>query len=1529
MKLTRNLTSMDNVLHDIRANMESPDEQLIRECDFHHTSGKKTTSQSSRVSMTGSHTEVHQTCPASSCVCTTKTSRASPSTWATIAGICNRQAGQQKKGGKAYMSSHLLTDDNCVKGCIGSQCTRMLIDTGADHCCMSYDFYTQIQGEGVSLNEKPSHVFVSFAGGNTANVYCDIETDLCVDDVKYTVAFHVIPGLQHNAVIGRDFLKKYGMNIVYIPQEEVSVKECTVRADRDIELPPYTEMLCSQKVETSLKEGLYLNYVGFRLVKQPEVWTARCCVKVNNGTIPVRFANVSDHSVVIKKGEALGTARPLGSAECSKLSSISGSDSSASCKGAGTVDRSQKFLPKVDYSHSQLTMEQRERMDALLMDHCDAFVGPDGKVGCTDLVEHEIELTPGAKPVQQMPFRMSPVMRDNLEKEVQKQVDLGILEPIYSGSWASPCFLLTKSSGGFRLICDYRKLNEVTVPEYLAIPRIDDVLDAVGQIQPNYITALDLMMAFHQIPISEKSKELTAFLTPFGKFAYKRLSMGLKNSARSCQMVVDLVLQGLQFKNCICYIDDIVVFSQTFDQHLKDLGEVLSRISAAGLKLKPTKCIVAAPEVPFLGHILNHEGIKPNPQKVEAIHKIKPPKNRTQIRRFLGMTGFYRKFIPDYATRARVLYTLTKKNVEWTWNEDHQKAFDDLKEALTSETLLVYPNFSQEFVVTTDASNVGIGGILSQKDKEGNLRPVAYTAKLLNSAQRNYSTLDRELAAIVHACLHWRVYLEGREFLIQTDHAPLKYILNPRSKLTPRQIRWAADLRQFQFRVMHVKGTSNVVSDALSRPNGEETEMPKDESVAEVFPKLMTVQVEEMITTPPATSLRDPKRKRRERRKSAGQERIQFDLHAVVHIIPNEPERISIDAIGTTTTRPNNGKRNRYMARLKLEEANKYPEIGISREEMIEEQKQDVFCKGIVRFITKGILPDDTKMAKLIVLRESQYAVVKDILYHIQTGVGPKSETVAQIVVPLTLQPVVLHAHHDSPLGGHLGANKMLGAMRTRYFWPNLTKDVVDYAVSCETCAQTKRMTRPIKPALILRDPAPHAWSVVNLDALERLPVTTKGNSHIVVVVDYYSRYTVCMAIPDLTAATVARHFHDKVICRFGAPARIVMDNGKAFASKYFEEFCAAFGISQSFTSVAHPMTSGVVERQNRTILGVLRNYISENQTDWDKHLDALMFSINTTPAYSTQHSPHMLIHGCDPLFPTELQLKADLDTEQTVSDHFAKILQTQEKASKHAAEHMKKVHAQMKARYDKTSYDPGLKEGDICWLYWPRIKDPKTKLKLARVFHGPYAIVRYHTETTVFLRHTRSGKFINRPVNIMRLKKGMSREEVDKRWEPAEEEIDDPEELDEGDLPVESFKTVEPDSRTLVDLNVNAEEESLDVDVDADISENKLPASNVPGTPMEVSKQLSGGSEVDVTRELPKAVKILHENPSDNSFHLIKKVIDVRKPRGQEVQYYVQFQDRDQRWLPISHLNQAAIDKFITSELQERIREVPALRRR
>ena len=427
----------------------------------------------------------------------------------------------------------------------------------------------------------------------------------------------------------------------------------------------------------------------------------------------------------------------------------------------------------------------------------------------------------------------------------------------------------------------------------------------------------------------------------------------------------------------------------------------------------------------------------------------------------------------------------------------------------------------------------------------------------------------------------------------------------------------------------------------------------------ECFPALCSIQVHEIQTCRPAHIVRIPKRKRRQirrqKRKTSRAKRVRFDPVTQVYSLADVPitqtvtEADGPSAINSTchlrAAPPSNQKRRKYGKKVIQQDATYFPEMGISRTEMIEAQTEDDFCSAIVAFIGEGTLPGDNRLAKQIILRESHYAVVNDIVYYIQVGSGPKAEVTALIVIPLSLQHFVLRAHHDVPIAGHLGPNKMISSMKSRYFWTAMTKDILDYCASCEQCARTKRMTRPIKPPLTIREPSPRPYDTINLDALERLPTTGKGNSHIFVCVDYYSRYVICFAVPDLTAVTFARSFHDRVICRFGAPRRIVMDNGKAFASKHFEHLCAAFNITQAFTTVAHPMASGLVERNNRSILGIIRNYVSESQTDWDEHLDAVAFALNTTAAYSTGHSAFMLVHGYEPLWPTESQLKLQMPT--------------------------------------------------------------------------------------------------------------------------------------------------------------------------------------------------------------------------------------------------------------------------------------------
>ena len=393
--------------------------------------------------------------------------------------------------------------------------------------------------------------------------------------------------------------------------------------------------------------------------------------------------------------------------------------------------------------------------------------------------------------------------------------------------------------------------------------------------------------------------------------------------------------------------------------------------------------------------------------------------------------------------------------------------------------------------------------------------------------------------------------------------------------------------------------------------------------------------------------------------------------------------------------------------------------------------------------------------------------------------------------------------------------------------------------------------------------------------------------------------------MPTLTAQVVANKFFDNVICRFGGVQKIVSDNGSCFVGEAFQLMCQKYKITQSFSSVAHPQTSGLVERTNRTLLNIFRNFANEKQNNWDEGLPELLFSINTAEAYSLGVSPFLLCHGYEPLNPVECNVKLDLQGDGTVLDRFSGILQTQKAAHETSREKFKKTQEGMKARYDKSAYDPKIRPGDRVWLFWPRIKDNTTKLKLAKVFHGPYLVVDYHTDATVWLKHAVTGHFLTKPVTVHRLKKGMDRKELENKWPTFDKVYIDPEPLSCGDLPTDSFLPPEPQMGDLDNGYENIDDEDVesihsDSEVDDPTSDHDSP--DLDNTFPENS--LSGTN-------IPLAKKT-----KDGLFHSIKQVEKINK-QGPDIILLVEYQDGEKAWVPESFLNKKAIETYLSGDLE------------
>ena len=736
--------------------------------------------------------------------------------------IAQDQSALQSSKGKGETASYLLSDDNYVQISIGDRLYKALIDTGADKCIIGREVFENIKNSNVKFDVFETFSYCVFAGGEMVPADCEAMVDVYLDTNCYSQTFMVVPHLEAKIILGRDFLRNNKMIVDYTGEVPQIHKASQLILQQSIVMPPNSEAWVKTTVNSSQNIENMEGIINTGTVsKRKRLLLMKALVRVESGTVYTRILNTTSSIRKLECGEKVGYLSDLKSPTKINLSKSQKEGkyefSCSNAKSKISQNMSGHFTPEVDYSESNITEPQKAEMNEVLTRNCNAFVGPDGNLGRTNLYEHEIDLIPGAKPIQRLPYRMAPEARDRLERCVQDQLHKGVIEETDTGPWASPGFLVKKADGGDRLVCDYRGLNKETIDQFLNVPRVEDTIDAVGCVKPKYITLMDLQQAFHQIPIREEDCDKTAFITPSGKYRYKVISMGLKNAARSCQLVLDMVMRGIQFKSCLVYIDDVVIYGKEWDQHLKDVEDVLQRLIKAGLKLKRSKTKVACQETLFLGHMIGEYGIKPNPNKVKAIRDMQAPKDLTSLRRILGMTGFFRRFIPNYGKIAFPLYGLIKDGVEWEWTDSCQKAFEALRDALTSDSTLLYPDFAKKFFVTTDASGTGIGAELSQLDEKGIERPVAFLSKKFQKCQNNYSTLDKELLGICYAVEYWDVYLKGRKFLIRTDHSALKYILGDSAKFTLRQSKWRAFLNQYDFDIEHIKGKSNVVADALSR----------------------------------------------------------------------------------------------------------------------------------------------------------------------------------------------------------------------------------------------------------------------------------------------------------------------------------------------------------------------------------------------------------------------------------------------------------------------------------------------------------------------------------------------------------------------------------------------------------------------------------------------------------------------------------------------------------------------------------------
>ena len=935
----------------------------------------------------------------------------------------------------------------------------------------------------------------------------------------------------------------------------------------------------------------------------------------------------------------------------------------------------------VQIDKENLSSDQLSRAKQVLNKWSDIFSSSPTDLGRTNLVQHEIKLTDDT-PFKDPYRRIPPSMYEEVRLHLKEMLEADAIRPSQS-PYSSNVVLVRKKDGSLRFCIDFRKLNSRTVRDAYTLPRIDDTIDTL--IGSKYFSKLDLRSGYWQVEVKEEDKYKTAFTVGnMGFFECNRMAFGLTNAPATFQRLMERCMGELNLKECLIFLDDILIFSETFEEHLERINAVFTRLQQSGLKLKPSKCEFFKTNVKYLGHVVSQTGIETDPDKLAALTTWPVPTTVKALRSFLGFTGYYRRYIKDYARIVKPLNDLLighptnlspeskkkkKKNkVPWQWGPLQQNAFDALKEKLSTPPVLAYADFKLPFLLHTDASVDGLGAVLYQV-QDGIERVIAYASRGLRNSERNYPAHKLEFL-----CLKWAVtekfhdYLYGNQFTVITDNNPLTYVLSS-AKLDATGHRWLAALSTYTFSLKYRSGRTNGDADGLSRRPQNTTEMFSD--VVQSICQAYTVQRD---ACPLAETLVI----------TSGSQLAQSD------------EDLPIPSLQSTE---------------------------LKNVDWAKEQAADKILKRVIQLLHIGHCPVKNELSRespevLKYIREwKKLDFVGPVLYRNTVINGQQTQ---QLVLPSQFKEIVLKLLHDDV--GHQGRDRTLSLVRSRFFWPGLEYDVEYKVKNCHRCILRKTVPKPSAELVNIVSHQPMELVCIDFLSLER---SKGGHENILVITDHFTRYAQAFPTRNQLAKTTAKVLFENFIVHYGFPARFHSDQGRNFESSLIKELCKLAGVEKSRTTPYHAMGNGMVERFNHTLLNMLGTLEDHKKEDWKSYVAPLVHSYNATRHDSTGYSPYFLMFGRHPRLAVDAYLGLNNPESSSISskEHYAtKLKKRLEFAYQVASKEAEKNAARSKLHYDMKVRESTLDVGDRVLI---RQVGLKGKHKLADKWQRhPYIVV-------------------------------------------------------------------------------------------------------------------------------------------------------------------------------------------------------------
>jgi transposase InsO family protein len=1004
--------------------------------------------------------------------------------------------------------------------------------------------------------------------------------------------------------------------------------------------------------------------------------------------------------------------------------------------------------PIVDSLPLELSDEQRKVTCELLLRNADVFSKHEYDIGCTNLITHRIITDPSLPPICQSLRSHARVHLDMIDREVERMVKADILEPAAS-PYSSNVVVVTKADGSSsRITLDFRLLNQRTYMDKFPLPKINDCLDSLSD--QSFFCTLDMSNSFYQIPLDERDRDKTAFLTRKGQWRFKRMPQGGAGSPAQFCRLMSLVLKGINGISCMSFIDDCIIFGKTFEQTCENLEVVLNRFRIANLKLKASKCHLFNRRIEFLGFTVSQAGVEVSLSKTACVREMTFPSTITALRSAIGLFSYYRSFCKDFSRIAEPLIECMRKDVPLIRTPERVHAFETLKRMICEAPCLALPrdvDSESEFVVDCDASLFGCSAILQQW-QDGQLKVIEYASRTFNSAERSYCVTRREMAALIFGLKQFKRYLLGYHFTVRVDHQALTYYKRTVEPIG-QQARYLDFIAQFNFDTVFRPGSSHINADVLSRLRP--CERDSGEPCRQCNRRINGKHGPEEGGCLRQIRTREQRRREKAELDASQQANAPPVSPAVPLVRSGRPDHVIMTS-PRGTYRPN--ERVTKPVGLFAKTAPHAASLGVSTwtpEYLASEQLNDPDIGPAFHWLSDG-LPDWNEMkckgsALRSLWRQWESIIIQNgVLYRIFYNIDGTTKLL-QLILPRSLKLIFLEMVHCDA-AAHLKFAKCLEHVRTRAWWASFRTDLRNFINACGKCSSYHRGPAPKRGKLqknLVGDVATR-WAI---DLSGPYPMSN-GYQYLFTAMDVFSKYLIAVPIRNKLASTVAKVIVDRIIQPWYIPVEILSDNGGEFVNQLSDDIYDILGMSHLRITAYNSKANGIIERSHASIHSMLAKLVKETQTDWSQYVGYVVSCYNATAHSITNLSPHYVMTGQMPRWNIDFLLGVQTGQFDNVHEY---ALQNAERLA--TAHDLVRQHLQKSAEHTSTWYNKKVREstfyvGDEVRIFCPRRYKGRSP-KLQSTFKDVGTVVKRLNAVT-YIIHCKSWK-TDRIIHVDKLK--------------------------------------------------------------------------------------------------------------------------------------------------------------------------------